>query len=446
MRSFHAAPDAKRVHLVTGERWTPPKARKLRERDRAIAASDVPKVDAAKRIVAYLNALNSNLFAARVGANMESAVEVAAAIDDKRRRGIELTKLHRIAAQPQPFYGPPKDAHTVRVFAKNTSILSLKNEVKAALIHGWRTFDLKSAQVAIVAKDWGMTKLHAWLSTPGNDIWKYLCGQHSGIDPTLLKPVLKKSVYSACYGMDKDTLIAELRGELIGLGEASQSALLSATMFANEAAFVAPLFEHREVMRERIKQDRGATDCFGQRIATSREVRPHAILSMLAQAREMQLLLPAIDLAVERKREFKIVLWEHDGFSVHFTKADRVDRESKRIIDAVNAECNRLGYPTRLERKDHQPVSPPLVDPGSAFHACQCGTTAPRLICSAFSFSAIRSSLTKSPGRMNFASSPGTLTRTQYQSFSFLFTMNSSRDGASNMFLVSTRVSSNLIR
>ena len=348
--SFHSVTDSEKVHLVTGERWTPPKARALRGADRKIAESEVPKVAAAKRIVAYLNALKSNLFAAKVSANMERAVEVARGIADPKRRAIELTKLHRIAAQPQPFYGPPTDAHTVRVFAKNVAIPSLKNEVKAALIDGWTTFDLKSAQFAIVAKDWGMTELHTWLSTPGNDIWKELCDLFTTMSPEKMKPVLKEAVYSICYGMSSENIISRLKDGFVDLGCSDFDAHIRAMAFI-EDAYVVPLFQHRELMSEKVKRDRGAKDCFGQWIATTKEVQPRKVLAQLSQAREMQLLLPAIDLATKRKNEFKIALWEHDGFSVHFTRQDRIESESQRIIGAVNAECTRLGYPTRLERK-----------------------------------------------------------------------------------------------
>lgn len=84
-------------------------------------------------------------------------------------------------------------------------------------------------------------------------------------------------------------------------------------------------------------------------------------MAQLSQAQEMALLLPAIDLAKKREGEFKIVLWEHDGFSVHFTRKDRIESESQRIMDAVNERCLKLGYPTRLERKDPLPTSKPTV-------------------------------------------------------------------------------------
>ena len=127
---------------------------------------------------------------------------------------------------------------------------------------------------------------------------------------------------------------------------------------------VDPEFDHRligPVLVERRKRMRkvinggGAVDCFGRRIACKGRQDVRSVMAQLSQAQEMKLLLPAIELAKKRADEFTIVLWEHDGFSVHFTRTDRIESESQRITDAVNTECSRLGYPTRLEGKGTPP-------------------------------------------------------------------------------------------
>ena len=210
------------------------------EKDRRIAEAEVPKVAAAKEIVDYLNNLKANLFTSKVGANLDGAVKVASAMADKRQGILELTKLHRVATQPQPFYGPPSDPRTVRVFAKRTSIQSLKNEVKATLIDGWTTFDLKSAQLAIVAKEWGMTELHAWLSTPGNDIWKTLGDLYKTTPLKEIKPALKTAVYSICYGMDRENVISDLVDGFAELGHSPTESMMRATAFVDDAFIVPP--------------------------------------------------------------------------------------------------------------------------------------------------------------------------------------------------------------
>ena len=76
------------------------------------------------------------------------------------------------------------------------------------------------------------------------------------------------------------------------------------------------------------------------------------MLAQLSQAREMQLLLPAIDFAEQRANDMRIVLWEHDGFSVHFRRdAQRNERTKRALLKAVNDNCQKLGYPTTLIEK-----------------------------------------------------------------------------------------------
>ena len=75
-------------------------------------------------------------------------------------------------------------------------------------------------------------------------------------------------------------------------------------------------------------------------------------MAQVSQAREMDLLLPAVDLAVaergENPPEVKIVLWKHDGFSVHFTR--RADANKRRLVEAVNARCAGAGLPDGAAR------------------------------------------------------------------------------------------------
>jgi hypothetical protein len=76
------------------------------------------------------------------------------------------------------------------------------------------------------------------------------------------------------------------------------------------------------------------------------------VLAQLSQAREMQLLLPAIDFAEHHANDVRIVLWEHDGFSVQFRRdAQRNDRTKRALLKAVNDNCGKLGYATTLVEK-----------------------------------------------------------------------------------------------
>ncbi len=344
LSTFHAVPDADKVRYITGERVRPNVTADIRANDVRAVTAVAPQVPEAKRIAAYLNSLPRNLFTTKVTEHINSATKTAQALPSRAQSTLELTKLHRILTQPQPFYGPSDGANTVRLFAKNTSILSLKNVVKYAVIQGWTTFDLKSAQLAIVAKDWQVTFLHELLSNPANDVWRKLCGVFPTIPMATSKPVVKTAVYSACYGAQLETIQSDVQLAL-GVPRAAANALLSHELFIHVVA-------HRQHQLREIRKSGGATDCFGRFLPAQTKAQVRSVLAQLSQAREMQLLLPAIDFAEQRANDMRIVLWEHDGFSVHFRRdAQRNERTKRALLKAVNDNCQKLGYPTTLIEK-----------------------------------------------------------------------------------------------
>jgi hypothetical protein len=87
---------------------------------------------------------------------------------------------------------------------------------------------------------------------------------------------------------------------------------------------------------------------FGEWIPYVESDGAKSVLAQLAQATEMALLLPAVELA-EGTDEFQILLWQHDGFSVSFQNRSKRERWAGRITEAVNTEAGRLGIPTELE-------------------------------------------------------------------------------------------------
>lgn len=105
---------------------------------------------------------------------------------------------------------------------------------------------------------------------------------------------------------------------------------------------------------EDIKAAGGASDCYGNWIALESLDKKHperSILAQLNQAREMWLLRPALDLALEEVNEkarpaWQITLLQHDGFSVHFTRTGSASYHLQRIQRCINKKGNaeRLSY------------------------------------------------------------------------------------------------------
>lgn len=77
-----------------------------------------------------------------------------------------------------------------------------------------------------------------------------------------------------------------------------------------------------------------------------------SILAQCAQAAEMKLLAPVIDLAVEwegRSSGFDIMLWQHDGFSFVPNKHEDTQPWTERLQCAVKAQADHLQYKTCLD-------------------------------------------------------------------------------------------------
>lgn len=344
LSTFHTVADSAKVHYITGERATSATAAALLEADAQAARAKPPQAADAQRVATYLNSLARNIFTAKVRENIDEAIRVAQTLPSAAQSTLELTKLHRIVAQPQPFYGPSEKASTVRLFAKNASILGLKSAVKYALIRGWTTLDLKSAQLAIVAKDWNSAFLHEWLSNPANDVWNELCSLFPAIPISVSKPVIKTAVYSACYGARPETIQSDIQVAL-GVSREAANALLRHEILIH-------VLGYRDHQLREIRQRKGTLDAFGRFLPATTAAQARSVLAQLSQAREMQLLLPAFTLAEHRPNDMRIVLWEHDGFSVHLRRDPvRNERTKRALLQAVEDNCKQLGYPTRLVEK-----------------------------------------------------------------------------------------------
>ena len=167
---------------------------------------------------------------------------------------------------------------------------------------------------------------------------------------------------------------------------------------AAERFFENELIREAYAGRERelaVIRERGyAVDVFGRKITTGANGYGPAddldysrsILAQLNQARELWLLEPVIGLAeaeqAKARPAFRLVLWQHDGFSVKYRSDAERERWEPRILAGVAERAERHGYPTRLEVADQRPRSRPLD--GIGHHAmprpgssATCSNTSP---------------------------------------------------------------------
>jgi hypothetical protein len=206
----------------------------------------------------------------------------------------------------------------------------LRRDIRKTLTQGWYEFDLANAQLAIVAKLWNIQPIQDFLSTK-QSIWTELFKHfnRTSLKTTNdlkyqgIKSVFKKALYSLIYGMPKGNLIKEINEGLkvYGISQGGKhffiNTLIQALYLAREAKFqeMNGLTEVSTIFNKTLQIDGNKTSTGKPTQNRKDSIASH--LSHQAQSVELYLLLPVVELASTTK-DFHIVLWQHDGFSIHF--------------------------------------------------------------------------------------------------------------------------------
>jgi len=168
-------------------------------------------------------------------------------------------------------------------------------------------------------------------------LWNYLFNYLNVPDELriLAKPVLKKTVYAMCYGMERPRLKGQSAYWLACEG-------LDKTLFRHlqDSPLILALLNARDNALQTIAANGGGENCYCQWEALTEERQPRDIMAAIAQAWEMKLVYPVFEVA-QRTHDFKITLFQHDGFVIHFTQ--RQELGMRRIEQAVNDNARRYG-------------------------------------------------------------------------------------------------------
>lgn len=284
---------------------------------------------------------------------------------DERSLTARLNALNQLAAiknDPVPRYKPSYSENTVRVFTSGYSLCTISKDLRRTLQPEWIELDLASAQLAIVAHDWGLAELSGFLEA-GRNIWDDLYdfmdweSYQGGVSRQCAKPVLKKGLYGAVFGASKETIRSEMYDTYI------DSTYYPGFLIYDD--LIDRIFDHpliSELMKERnrqldaIEEEGGAVDAFGDEVSLGGTTGAPSVLAQLAQSRELQLLLPALGVAeaelgrvedTEEYPRFWIMLWQHDGFSINVRDQSRRATVVSDFQDAVNGATGP--YHTELE-------------------------------------------------------------------------------------------------
>lgn len=317
----------------------------------------------AKPLLHYMNSVSIRPFIKVINANLDAALSKAIKIEEPIKMRTQLEILATLSEDIQPFYKPSDRQCTDRIFPCNYSIPMLRREVRKALTKGWHEFDLANSQLAIIGKLWDIPYVQDFLQS-NISVWPELFN-HFGYNSTTLKlknelkyntmkDVFKTSLYSLVYGMDKSYLSKEITQGLkhLGINKAG------AHFFTHP--LIQAICKARDIKVEAMNELTEATTIFGKvrfikgdktikGIPTKERLDCiNSILAHQAQSIELYLLLPVVELASTTK-DFYITLWQHDGFSVHFTNKTKIDRWIPRILQVVQDKIDEQGILTHLE-------------------------------------------------------------------------------------------------
>jgi hypothetical protein len=374
-----------RVDLATGARLDTPRAIRRRNEEAAEFQRDMAEQahhPAARRVLNYFAELPPHVYSAIMRDGLESARDVALGIGDPVKRRCNLNLLEMARDNPRPVMGPSSKGNTVRVFAQGASMLGISRPVRSALTRPncvW--LDLASSQLAIVAQQWNVPEADPFLrSCPGQkgktSVWpsliaslgpegERLCREQSSRpgDFDDAKGVTKRFLYALIFGAGREAL-STLRFKEEGGGETLDLAgvLSDALMVSRETApawgkrllahpLSTALMRARSARIKQVLQQREAVDCFGERIRVLNRSDAVSALAQLAQAQEMQLMLPALDEARRRPKKCCVALWLHDGIALHVKDKSRQESVIRAICGAVDDEAKVRGIQTFLERQ-----------------------------------------------------------------------------------------------
>lgn len=354
-------PSVPLVHFFTGKKGaTDPKTISREDENRLSLVSALnDKVAQVSEIqqsfLTYLNELPRNSFTKIVSANYDHALAVAKNLSDEdwtpeteaANRATAIDMLHAIKRNPKPVYSARE--YTSRLFALGPSMTYLKSEVRQALTKGWIEFDLQNAHLAIIAKDWGIPELTSVLKK--GSIWDALGSSFPNLsEDKKLKKQLKNALYALVYGDSKRNIKAAL-GEQLG------DTFLSLSL-------INTIFEAREREMARLKDEPSARiDCFGRELALDESEREQwdnsersrvraslrRMLSQKAQAVELLLMKPALEVSKTTNLFCVMTVYQFDGFSVHCKDKKRVQQYINRICKLTNRYIKSLGYETKID-------------------------------------------------------------------------------------------------
>lgn len=338
-----------RVWLSTGNQYLPRHATARRRELQAECKCLAEETNVNSTTYCLLNYLN-NLPQTRFTSALKHIPEALAAAENLTDRDNQINLLLGIRDNVQPFYQPA--SKTTRVYTSNESILRLHRDLRKIMTQDWITADLRSAQLAIVAKQWRIDYLTDYLAD-GRSVWPDLC-EHMEMEFTGdNKAVMKRLIYAITFGAEERKQKAILREhqplmDIFKNGTRAHKHLL-------EFDLIPSILRARERQFDYIDREKGAEDAFGHVVplVTENGYGNHrSVLASVAQSWELKLLMPVIGLAIQQQYEshgFTMTTFLHDGFTFETHHNRDVDYWKDKLFTLVVEQAKQFGIITSLE-------------------------------------------------------------------------------------------------
>jgi hypothetical protein len=264
--------------------------------------------------------------------------------------------LRAIEDMPQPFYQPSVRKRTDRVFPLNASFLSLPSSIRVAITKpaGWVELDLSAAHLAIGSELWNIGPVKTLLES-GESIWKTFLSQFKSPDLVLtehFKKALKVATYSAMYGMEASYIKGQFTSSMKQQGlplegsDLVKTDLMKAILSARTTAFITVKTRGRIPTPTQIDASIGPNRNEGSVWSTVINSYEAVLMKRILRYEATEYRLAANE---GRQPDFRIMLWQHDGCSVRFSRGKR--KHIAGMKTAVLGLANHYGFPTKLEVK-----------------------------------------------------------------------------------------------
>ena len=209
------------IHLVTGRKYNSRRRKSYYDKHYHNVLRDTPDDHPAKPLLEYFQTVPLKPYTTNFQNNATHARKLIETLPEeknlekKRVRCLKLLK--KIGVNPKPAFRTSLKGNTVRIFENNGhAYLALKRDVRKALTRDWIEYDLKSAQLAIVAKLWNLPIITDFLRN-GKDIWMEIGETLDIVDKeksnpnTHFKDVksdIKAALYAIIFGISNNNLEA----------------------------------------------------------------------------------------------------------------------------------------------------------------------------------------------------------------------------------------------